>query len=395
MRSAVSELSRSLARLFEMIRTDRHEQRGRISQLERELAAVRQQLASLGVEPVAAPAPNDFDQLRAAAERLRVRTEQLVRDAGDAHTRSVGLAGDPSTQATHLDEPASDAAGAPAASDAERETTETAQPESELGGRAEEANGPSAVSHVPDEVDEEPAELGVSVLRVIDGAVDAPDAPAAEQGPAGDLEVESELPLARAVALGRPSEPAAEGPAPETDPTPADASRTAPAAAAPTAPASPEPEPVIEPPARPASRPEPVAIEPRAAYKRRRGVRRRRVDARKLVGVEPTAALGSMVGAVDALWTAGCAVDLVVAFTDGGALRVSGGDRTSLRIEEVEPGTPARCTITATRRQLIPLFGRLELTAEESAPLIHGSRRDADLLVGWFDRAQRLPVEPL
>ncbi len=102
-----------------------------------------------------------------------------------------------------------------------------------------------------------------------------------------------------------------------------------------------------------------------------------------------------MVGAVDQLWTAGCAIDLVIAFTDGGALKVSGGDRTPLRVEEVEPGTPARCTITATRRQLVPLFGRLELTGEESAPLIHGSRRDADLLAGWIDRAQRLPVSPL
>ncbi len=84
MRSAVSELSRSLARLFEMIRSDRHEQRARIAQLERELSVMRTQLADLGVEPAPAPAPNDFEQLRAAAERLRLRTEQLVRDSAEA-----------------------------------------------------------------------------------------------------------------------------------------------------------------------------------------------------------------------------------------------------------------------------------------------------------------------
>ncbi len=81
MRSAVSELSRALAHLFEMVRAERQSQRVKISALERDLHAAREQLAALGVEPQAAPAPNDFDQLRAAAERLRLRTEQLVRDA--------------------------------------------------------------------------------------------------------------------------------------------------------------------------------------------------------------------------------------------------------------------------------------------------------------------------
>ena len=102
-----------------------------------------------------------------------------------------------------------------------------------------------------------------------------------------------------------------------------------------------------------------------------------------------------MVGAINPLWTAGCNLDLVLALTDGSTLRVAGGDTSPLRVEDVEPGTRARTTITATREQLVPLFGRLELTSEQSAPLIHGSRRDADLLVGWIDRAQKLEVEPL
>lgn len=345
MRSAVSELSRALARLFEMIRTDRREQHTRIAQLERELEAAREQLAALGIEPLVPPAPNDFDQLRAAAERLRIRTEQLVRDAALPESEPTADASEPADEATAPPDHAGD--------DAEGELA----PVVEAG-----------------------------VLRVLPGAADAPVDT--------DLDVESDLPLAREQAVAeaplpsapRPTEVAPpEEPPTEEPPTDAEPAPEQPAPAEHPAPAE-QPEPV---------RPEPIAIEPRPARKRRLRPRRRRFDARKLTDVEPTAALGSMVGTIPQLWTAGCGVDLVIAFTDGGAVRVAGGDRSPLRVEEVEPGTPARCTITATRRQLVPLFGRLELTGDESAPLVHGSRRDADLLVGWFDRAQRLPVEPL
>lgn len=357
MRSAVSELSRALARLFEMIRTDRREQHGRIAQLERELEAAREQLAALGVEPLVPPAPNDFDQLRAAAERLRIRTEQLVRDAA--------LPGEEAAE-----EPEAEAVAAPSPPAAEPETPE--RPDAQ---EPEEETGLAPL-------------VDAGVLRVLPGAADAPVD--------SDLDVESELPLAKEQAIAvpvretptktavdetaEPGETAAEAePGAETSEA---------AGAAPSA--QPEPEAPTS-----AVRPEPIPIGPRAARKRRLGARRRRFDARKLTDVEPTSALGSMVGAIPQLWTAGCPVDLVIAFTDGGAVRVAGGDRAPLRVEEVEPGTPARCTITATRRQLVPLFGRLELTGEESAPLIHGSRRDADLLVGWFDRAQRLAVDAL
>lgn len=349
MRSAVSELSRALARLFEMIRTDRREQHGRIAQLERELEAAREQLAALGVEPLVPPAPNDFDQLRAAAERLRIRTQQLVREAtppADAHV-----------DAPAADAPADSVAAPPPATPEVPEATQP--PESDDAG---------------DERDLAPL-VEAGVLRVLPGAAAAPAD--------GDLDVESELPLAREQAVAQsvepPAQPASE-PGPEAEPEPV--GPEAESVPAPQTPAA-------------ARRPEPISIAPRPARKRRMSARRRRLDARKLTDVEPTAALGSMVGAVQQLWTAGCPLDLVIAFTDGGAVRVTGGDRAPLRVEEVEPGTPARCTITATRRQLVPLFGRLELTGAESAPLIHGSRRDADLLVGWFDRAQRLSPEPL
>ncbi|MBO9533430.1 MAG: hypothetical protein J7513_10695 [Solirubrobacteraceae bacterium] len=368
MRSAVSELSRSLARLFEMIRTDRHEQRARIAQLERELTAMRLQLAELGVEPAPAPAPNDFDQLRAAAERLRLRTQQLVQDAGtppaDPEAETPEEAGEPLVGSGL-------GPGAPASRDDGSAT--------EADETVDEPDEPTAREPTP------LPEVGVPVLRVIDG--DVPSAPApvkpeveveaepeieAGSGDSPELDVETDLPLAQEEALPVP-----------------------PARAADRAPAVEEAEEAKPPVAASVRRPEPVPVAPRPATKRRKGMRRRRVDARKLTGVEPTAALGSMLGAVNQLWTAGCPVNLVIAFTDGGAVRIVGGDRVPLRLEEVEPGTSARCTVTATRRQLIPLFGRLELTDEDSAPLIHGSRRDADLLVGWFDRAQRLPVAPL
>lgn len=360
MRSAVSELSRALARLFEMIRTDRREQHGRIAQLERELEAAREQLAALGVEPLVPPAPNDFDQLRAAAERLRIRTQQLVRDAE-----------------LPADEPVTDApAPAPPRADDEEH-------DAELG-----ASGEPEAPLAP--------VVEAGVLRVLPGAAADPvDA---------DLEVESELPLAREQAVAVPVRPADEDAAPAevadrgAVPSGGEASGDDRPGSEPTPEAVVEddaPTPAAEQPAPTAARPEPIAIAPRPERKRRFSARRRRLDARKLTDVEPTAALGSMVGAVQQLWTAGCPLDLVIAFTDGGAVLVTGGDRAPLRVEEVEPGTPARCTITATRRQLVPLFGRLELTDAESAPLIHGSRRDADLLVGWFDRAQRLSPEPL
>lgn len=346
MRSAVSELSRALARLFEMIRTDRRQQTARIAELERELAAARAQLADLGVEPVAPPAPNDFDQLRAAAERLRVRTEQLVREAAE-------------------------------------HTPVDREPQEQPGEPADDSEMLAAQTVGPD-VPSEPA--APAILRVLPGT-----------GPAADLAVESELAI---------DEPAA---APQSADDDAAALPDAAAVAVPVRPVPPDVEPqhatepvAAEPlldsdasPTVPPRAPEPVTIEPRPARKRSVGLRRRRIDARKLAEVEPTAALGSMVAAIPQLWTAGFPLDLVIAFFDGGAVRVTGGDREPLRVEEVQPGIPARCTVTATRRQLVPLFGRLELTDAESAPMIHGSRRDADLLVAWIDRAQRLSAQPL
>ncbi len=347
MRSAVSELSRALARLFEMIRSDRTEQRVRIAQLERDLQAARDQLAALGVEPVVAPAPNDFDQLRAAAERLRVRTEQLVRDAALPFGEPV--AGEP-------------AAGVPAVEDAS--TSANADDHAQVPAEVASTPGTDPVAPEPpstpvDEAPSEDAGAGLAPagpgapglqLRVIDGAVSdtAPAEPAIDLGE--DLDVESDLPLERAAVAEVP------------------AAAVEPANDRPREPATPEPDTAPAAPTRPAvQRPEPIAIEPRPERKRGLRPRRRRIDARKLAQVEPLAALSAMVGAIDDLWTAGCGIDLVVAFTDGGAVRVAGGDRQSLRVEEVEPGTPARCTITATRRQLVPLLGRLELTGEESA----------------------------
>ncbi len=390
MRSAVSELSRALARLFEMIRTDRREQHARIAQLEREVAAAREQLAALGVEPLVPPAPNDFDQLRAAAERLRMRTEQLVRDAAlPAREPAVSESLDgPPVPVDSSAEAAGGAEPSDAGADVGVETPTDASAEPEDAADAAELEQPA----------EPEAPLAplvdAGVLRVLPGAAPEPLD--------GDLDVESELPLAReqAVALpvpkAAPVNDAVDASAPAGD----DGERAVEQPVAEASEASPEPvddQPATEPSAstQAPARPEPVPVGPRPARKRRFAARRRRIDARKLTDVEPTSALGSMVAAVPQLWTAGCTVDLVIAFIDGGAVRVAGGDRTPLRVEEVEPGTPARCTITASRRQLVPLFGRLELTGDASAPLIHGSRRDADLLVGWFDRAQRLAVEPL
>ncbi len=315
MRSAVSELSRALAHLFEMVRAERQSQRVKISALERDLHAAREQLAALGVEPQAAPAPNDFDQLRAAAERLRLRTEQLVRDA-------------------HLSSP---------------------------------------VPTPPNE-DETVASPAQADAPVVDGA---PALRVLGESPRSAVAVESEL------AVDEPEQEPARPEAKAAEAVAVPVART-------PAPAAPEP------PARPATRTrtEPVAAQP-AAEARRGRLRRRRIDARKLRAVEPVAALTTMVAAIDPLWTAGCPIDLVVALTDGGAIQVRGGDHDPLTVREVRPGTSARCTVTATRSQVVPLFGRLAVDGEPSTPLIHGSRRDADLLVGWLDRAQRLPVRPL
>lgn len=157
----------------------------------------------------------------------------------------------------------------------------------------------------------------------------------------------------------------------------------------PTLPPPTIPKPVI------ADRPAPIVVEPRVARRRKGRLRRRRIDARKLAAVEPASALRAMVSSIDHVWTAGHSVDLVVALTDGGTLHVYGGDRDPLTVADVKPGTSARATVTVASAQVVPLFGRLDLTDEQSAPLIHGSRRDADLLVGWIDRAQRLEAQPL
>lgn len=398
MRGAVSELSRALARLFEMIRADRADQRDRIAELERALATAQARVAELEsgeveVEaPIEAPAGSDFDQLRVAAERLRRRTEQMVQEAGtpaaearreeEARVEAARRAVDAS-----IAEDESDAAVEPATGDA-----------SATGGLA---NQSLPVTPVHDEPFGEPG-----ILRVFPGAVLGRGQGAADD----DLDVESDLELdeaprqavaTRAVpaaepAWNRPSAMADVAPSDPSDGSVADAA----SAAATRADAGSEavddaageverPQPQL------VRRPEPVAVAPRSARKRRAALRRRRIDARKLAGVDPGAALRAMVGSIDPVWTAGCPLDLVVALTDGGAMRIAGGDLQPLRVEEVEPGAPARSTVTATSAQVVPLFGRLALSDEQSAPLIHGTRRDADLLVGWIDRAQRLAAEPL
>jgi hypothetical protein len=430
MRGAVSELTRALARLFEMIRADRADQRTRIAELELALQLAHTRIHELEAGEIpdaeAAPDPSDFDQLRDAAERLRKRTAQLVKQSstpaeerehpGFAEAVSADAAGEPPAVPNEPSVVVPDAplhgaeiaaavdAAARAAEDerlaAAREAVERSLAEDERAAAEAAASSdepeqvpPTDLPHQP--VHDEP--FGPpGILRVFPGAVLRPNQDE-------DLDIESELifdeatPLRAAAQAPRPvdesiepmpdwseaQEPAAVGSGDEREDIAAQDEL-------PTELAGEKPSPVI--PAAP--RPEPVAVLPRPARKRR-GLRRRKIDARKLRGVEPAAALRAMVSAVDTLWTAGNPLDLVIALTDGGALRISGGDRGPLQVADVEPGIGARCTITATRDQIVPLFGRLELTADQSAPLIHGSRRDADLLVGWIDRAQRLAAEPL
>lgn len=383
MRGAVSELSRALARLFEMIRADRSEQRDRIAELERALATAQARVQELETgEPAAAgPAANDFDQLREAAERLRRRTEQIVQEAGT-----------PADEARREEEARVEAA---------RSAVQASLAEDDAGAVEHEERVSTPMPSRP--IHDEP--FGApGILRIFPGAVLRGD------DTEDDIDVESDLGLGdvprKAIAQGVPAAPEPTWAQPEAvEPEHALDSEIAlemevdaleeahPAtdalsnAAETEAAAPPTPQLV--------RRPDPISVAPRPARKRRAALRRRRIDARKLAGVDPGAALRAMVGAIDPIWTAGCPLDLVVALTDGGALKIAGGDLEPLRVEEIEPGAPARTTVTATSDQIVPLFGRLSLSDERSAPLIHGSRRDADLLVGWIDRAQRLSAEPL
>ena len=400
---AVGELRTALDRLFELIRSERAEGRARVAELEAALSVAHARIRQLeaGEELEApAPPPNDFGQLREAAERLRQRTQQLVRDAGAADGAEVEgeLALAPEAPGGR---PAADDAEHPEAEDRLRAARDAV--EASLAEEAEAARGHGAPDD--DHAADEPAEFGrPAVLQAFPGTT-----------PHGHREVEVESDLAFAqeavIAVPVPQSPRPEGDEPEPDdtepePLDADASTTdAPTGGPDGAPGTDEPgtdEPRVERRGRgggrggePPSRPEPEAVEPRPARKRRAGLRRRRIDARKLVGVDPATALRAMVAAVDDVWTAGASLDLVIALTDGGALKVSGGHDLPLKVDAVDHGTSARTTVTATTAQLVPLFGRLELTAEQSAPLIHGDRRDADLLVGWIDRAQRLEAQPL
>ncbi|MBJ7473435.1 MAG: hypothetical protein JHD16_19155 [Solirubrobacteraceae bacterium] len=368
---AVDELRYALDRLFDLVRTDRADQRARIAELEAALSAAHARIRKLEAgEPVdiPAPPPNDFGQLREAAERLRQRTEELFRDAGPITAEA--------------DEPADEATAVEAASAPDGLTMEVAasldQPEDEAQARIRAARDAVEASIAHDGAVETPEPEYFSkpaVLRIFPGATGPDDEVS--------LDIESELDvdetadeeeLIEAVAVAAlpvPEEATDEPPTAEDEPIAPDASLA------------------------PTPRPEPIEIAPRPARKRRASLRRRRIDARKLAGVDPATALRAMVSAIDDIWTAGVTLDLVIALTDGGALKVVGGHNKPLAVLAVKPGTSARTTVTATTAQLVPLFGRLELTDEQSPPLIHGPRRDADLLVGWIDRAQRLDPEPL
>lgn len=351
MRGAVAELSGVLVELFEMVRTDRAEQRVRIDELQAQLVTAHLRLAELeargasGSPAVAAADPTDFDQLRLAAERLRQRTAELMQQTPTP--------------------------------------AEVAEAQAEV--EAEVAAAPSPT----------PEPFGKpGILRVFPGAF-APAEAAREIDVESDLEWEDEEPLRRVAVQPAPVAPAPVAPAP-VEPAAPDAASSEQT----TADAASETEPAAAQPAAGSGAPrvaaaEPIELGPRPARKRHAGLRRRRIDARKLAGVDPAAALRAMVSAIDEVWTAGCRIDLVVALTDGGAMHVSGGDTAPLQVVDVEHGTSARTTVTATTAQVVPLFGRLDLTDAQSAPLIHGERRDADLLVGWIDRAQRLAAEPL
>lgn len=410
MRAAVSELSRALAMLFEMVRTDRAENRARIAELEAALSEAHARVRQLEAGeqlPMPAPPPNDFGQLREAAERLRLRTEQLVRDAGtpaeahaakeaeEAEAAEVAAVADSvnADAATEADPLHADPVDEPEADQAARIEAARKAVEASLAEDAA-AQAEAAEERAAESADEAFGRPGV--LRIFPGAVLGPNADE-------DFDVESELDLGeeprRAAAQATPTHAEPETPArgwPIPSATTADRTPEATTVDAPVDPptAGETASVAAAPPAPPTRVREPISIEPRPARKRR-GLRRRKIDARKLGSVDPETALRAMVSAIDDIWTAGHTLDLIVALTDGSTLKVSGGHTRPLEVHEVEPGTPARSTVTATSAQLVPLFGRLELTGDQSTPLIHGSRGDADLLVGWIDRAQRLTAEPL
>lgn len=368
----LGELRTALDRLFDLVRAERAEARAEIAELEAALAIANARIRQLEAgEPLEAPAPppNDFNQLREAAERLRLRTQELFRDAGAVPQELAGASADSSADSADAA-----ATGEPESSDPEPGEPESDEPESDAdtgeAGQAEIASieaftKPTVLRVFPGPAgpEDDPEFEVESDLAIEDDMLDPPvvevdetpaevDAPLAVELPVpvpADLPVEDELP-------GEPEDP---------QPTADDRSV------------------------------EPIEIAPRPARKRRAGLRRRRIDARKLEGVDPATALRAMVSAIDDVWTANVTLDLAIALTDGGTLKVTGGHNRPLAVNWVEPGTPARSTITATTAQLVPLFGRLDLTDAQSAPLIHGPRRDADLLVGWIDRAQRLTPEPL
>lgn len=404
MQGAVTELSAALDQLFAMVRSDRAEQRARIAELEAALSAAHARIRQLEAGEqldIPAPPPNDFGQLREAAERLRRRTEELFRDAGPP------TAGDPEsdlvTPTAH--EPAPAGSEGPAGDEDPREAALLADAEDAAEARIKAARDAVETS-IADEhpaAHTEPIEFAKpGVLHIVPGTADHdPVAIDVECDLAFDDEGEDEA-VAAAVVLPVPTPDERDGERAQQGEPSEPVHQAEPGEPAAEQSAEPEPEsgaaesrPATVEQRAPEQRHEPVEIAPRPARKRRAGLRRRRIDARKLASVDPATALRAMVSAIDDIWTAGVTLDLVIALTDGGSLKVAGGHTKPLSVVAVKPGTPARTTVTATTAQLIPLFGRLELTDEQSAPLIHGPRRDADLLVGWIDRAQRLEPQPL
>ncbi len=402
MHGAVAELSAALDQLFTLVRTDRAEQRARITELEAALsvahARIRQLEAGEQLSDIPAPPPNDFGQLREAAERLRQRTEELFRDAGPVtQSAAAGVGGLTAESALNVSGAGDDEGTPDAPADEWPATDEDAEARIKAARDAVELS--MAEDH-PSTADSAEAEE-FAVLRVFPGAA----------GPQDDsIDVESDLQLEEPEEAKQAMQAVAALPIPVAETVagsadtsageePLDADEPAideAAHAEPDAQTVPEPtEPEAPAPGKLAKRPEPIEIQPRPARKRRAGLRRRRIDARKLAGIDPATALRAMVSAIDDIWTAGVTLDLVIALTDGGSLKVTGGHNQPLSVLAVKPGSPARTTVTATTAQLIPLFGRLELTDEQSPPMIYGPRRDADLLVGWIDRAQRLDAQPL
>lgn len=322
MRDAVIELSHAVARLLEMVREDRVEQRERVAALEAEIATLRghlEQAREAGFRPHEEEplSGSDFDRLRIAAEELRASTERLVRDS--AASRAAGPSPDEASPARE----------------------------------AEAEQAPPA-----------------AVLRVFPGT-------GAIEGPS----------LAEQEAAEQAVAAAAE-PVDETRPGGADGDDGDDAATN---------EHVPEPPAAVALARQVVTISPRPGRRRGLALRRRRIDARRLTGIEPAAALRTLLGGVDPRWTAGRKVHLTLALTDGETLEITGGDGEALTLREIA-GDGAKTpdsVIVASSGQLVPLFGRLALTGAEPAPELRGPRRDADLVVGWIDRAQRLEPAPL